>query len=256
MLSKGNLKFVQSLRIKKHRDIHQQFIIEGDKLVTGFLHSDWIVTQLLATSEWLEQQSEWVKKKPEQTIEITHHELNKISAHKTPNQVMAVAKKLDYSMNWKEISSHLTIFLDEIQDPGNFGTILRIASWFGINNVVCSISTVDLYNPKVVQATMGALLKVKVHYVEPVPFLTEFSKSGVPVYGTLPGGKSIYETPLVQKGVIILGNESHGISNELSSFITDEISIPEFGSFGKEIESLNVAVAAGIICSEFRRREN
>lgn len=223
--------------------------------MTGFLHSDWIVTQLLATSEWLEQQSEWIKKKPEQTIEITLRELKKISTHKTPNQVMAVAKKLDHSMNWKEISSHLTIFLDEIRDPGNFGTILRIASWFGIKNVVCSISTVDLYNPKVVQATMGALLHVKVHYIEPIPFFTEFSKSGLPVYGTLPEGNSIYETPLEQKGVIIFGNESHGISNDISSFITDEISIPEFGPSGKEIESLNVAVAAAVVCSEFMRKK-
>ena len=223
--------------------------------MTAFLHSDWIVSHLFATADWLAKKQEEIKKEPGQTVEITLRDLNKISAHKTPNQVMAVVRKFDYTMKWEEISSNLTLFLDDIQDPGNFGTILRIAAWFGINNVVCSISTVDLYNPKVIQATMGAILQVNVHYVEPAPFFDEISSLNLPVYGTVPEGKSIYTTTLQQKGVIILGNESHGISNHLSSFVTDEISIPEPDPSGHEIESLNVAVAAGIICSEFRRRE-
>jgi len=254
MLSKKNLKLIQSLKYKKQRDIHQQFIVEGDKVVRDLLHSDWEIPHLFATPEWLSHLPAGDKKKPGQITELSDRELKKISTLITPNRVLAVVMKPEYSISWEEIASDLTLFLEEIQDPGNLGTILRIAAWFGIKNVCCSTATADIYNPKVVQATMGALLFVKVHYVESVPFLRECSERGIPVYGTYLHGNTIYETSLAYNGLIVLGNESRGISGDCSTFVTEKISIPGFGSHGKAMESLNVAVAAAIVCSEFRRR--
>ncbi len=254
MLSKRNLKFIQSLRFKKQRDIHRQFIIEGDKVVKDLLHSDWEIPYLFATPDWLSQLPAGDKKKPGQIAELSDRELKKISTLKTPNKVLAVVMQPQYSLNWEEIASDLTLFLEEIQDPGNAGTILRIAAWFGIKNVCCSRSTADIYNPKVVQATMGALLFVKVHYVESVPFLRECSERGIPVYGTYIHGKNIYEASLAQNGLIVLGNESRGISGDCYPFVKEKISIPGFGSYERGMESLNVAAAGAIVCSEFRRR--
>jgi TrmH family RNA methyltransferase len=255
MLSKENVKFIQSLRLKKQRDIHQQFIIEGNKLVVDFLNSDWEISHLLGTTEWIAQIPARVRKKPGQITEISDNELKRLSSLKTPNQVLAVVRKPEYSMNWEEIISDLSIVLDKIQDPGNFGTILRIAAWFGIKNVICSLSTVDLYNPKVIQATMGALLHVKIHSVDLVKFLTKFSETGLPVYGTDLHGKNIYESHLKHIGIIIFGNESRGICDEYTPFVSEKIGIPGFGPPGKKIESLNVAVAAAVVCSEFMRRK-
>ncbi len=223
-------------------------------MVKDLLHSDWRVTHLLGIAEWLSQLSEGDRKKTDQITEVTDHELKKISTLKTPNRVLAVARKPEYSLSWEEIPSELTLFLEEIQDPGNLGTMLRIAAWFGIKNVCCSLSTADIFNPKVIQATMGALLFVKVHYVESVPFLKECSERDIPVYGTFLEGTSIYEANLTSGGLIILGNESRGISNDCSRFVTERISIPGFGSHGTAMESLNVAAAAAIVCSEFRRK--
>lgn len=255
MLSKNNLKFIRSLRLKKHRDIHRQFVIEGDKVVRDLLHSDWEIIHLFATPEWLSQIPAQDMKKPGQVTELSDRELKKISSLKTPNRVLAVVMKHEYLLNWEEMASDLTLFLDGIQDPGNTGTILRIAAWFGIKNVCCSTNTADVYNPKVIQATMGALLFVKVHYVDPVLFLRECSDKNIPVYGTFLEGKSIYEANLTSNGLIILGNESRGISDDCSRFVTERIAIPGFGSPGTAMESLNVAIAAAIVCSEFRRRD-
>jgi TrmH family RNA methyltransferase len=254
MLSKKNLKFIQSLRYKKQRDNHRQFIVEGDKVVKDLMNSDWEIPHLFATPEWLSRLLAGDKKKPGQITELSDRELKKISTLKIPNHVLAVVMKPEYSISWEEIASDLTLFLEEIQDPGNLGTILRIAAWFGIKNVCCSKATADIYNPKVVQASMGALLWVKVHYIEPVSFLRECSARGIPVYGTYLDGKNIYGASLVKNGLVVLGNESRGISGDCSPFVTEKISIPGFGSPGRTIESLNVAVAAAIVCSEFRRR--
>jgi len=254
MLSKNNLKFIRSLRSKKQRDIRRQFIIEGDKVVKDLMHSDWEVTHLFATPEWLSQLPSRDVKKPGQITEVSDRDLQRLSTLKTPNRVLAVVTKPEYTLDWKEVLSDLTIFLDEIQDPGNVGTILRSAAWFGIKNVCCSTTTADVYNPKVVQATMGALLLVKVHYVEPVPFLRECEDRRVPVYGTYPDGQDIYDLPLAKSGLVIFGNESRGITGNCSPFVTKRISVPGFGARERAMESLNVAVAAAIVCSEFRRR--
>ena len=255
MLSKGNIKFIHSLRLKKQRDIHQKFIVEGDKLVKEFLQSGWTVSYLFACPGWLADLPAGFVDKPELLHEVSAPELRKISTLTTPNQALAVIEKPDFRINPDDINNGFTLLLDDIQDPGNLGTILRIAAWFGISNVVCSPSTVDVFNPKVVQATMGALLYIEVHYMNTTEFLSEFSQSGLSVYGTFPQGKSIYETKLERKGIIILGNESQGISNELRQYVTQQISIPGYGPFSSRIESLNVAVAASIICAEFRRQE-
>lgn len=255
MLSKGNIKFIKSLRLKKQRDIHQKFIVEGDKLVKEFLHSDWIVSQLVTIPEWITSLPAGLAEKPDQVVETTTRELKKISTLITPNQALAIIEKPDFPIDWEELKGGISFFLNDIQDPGNLGTILRIAAWFGINNVICSDSTVDLYNPKVVQATMGALLHVKVHYVNVKEFIPEFLRTGLPVYGTYPKGNNIYETKLETRGMIILGNESQGIPKNFDPYVTQRISIPGFGPHSKEIESLNVAVSASIIGAEFRRRE-
>ena len=255
MINKGSIKFIHSLRLKKQRDIHQKFVVEGDKLVKEFLSSDWHISELFGLPEWLTKLSSEIIEKPGQVHEVTDLELKKISTLITPNQALAIVEKPDYTLNLEELKREISLLLCDIQDPGNLGTILRIAAWFGIHNIVCSHSTVDLFNSKVVQATMGAILHVNVHYVNAKEFLSDFSKTGLPIYGTDHRGKNIYEANLETKGIIIMGNESQGIPTDFDQYVNPWISIPGYGSHSKKIESLNVAVATAIVCAEFRRRE-
>ena len=172
--------------------------------------------------------------------------------------MLAVCEIPKYELNLESLKGKLTLVLDDIKDPGNLGTIIRIADWFGIENIVCSPETVDVFNPKVVQATMGSISRIMVHYVPLMEFLEVQSlKFKVPVYGALLEGKNIYNEKLSTEGLIVIGNESKGISEKLLPFITEKISIPTFSHYksnGGEAESLNAAIATSIICSEFRRR--
>lgn len=247
MLSKNKVKYIQSLSIKKYRDRNQVFVAEGEKLIgelLPFFRPEIMIvdpnnSQLKASNNNVEY------------IEASLKEIQKISNLSTARPAIAVFQKKSVTLDYDEINQSLSLVLDGIQDPGNLGTILRIADWFGLKNVICSDDTVDVYNPKVVQATMGALARVNVHYLSLNDF---FNKVEVPVYGTFLEGDNIYTSPLSETGVIVMGNEGNGIRPDVSSFITKKLLIPSYPADAQNVESLNVSVATSVICAEFRRR--
>ncbi|HAF30806.1 MAG TPA: RNA methyltransferase [Bacteroidales bacterium] len=256
MLSKNKIKFINSIKKRKYRDIHQCFFAEGEKLVDELLNSNVQTTDIYATADWINSNQQKIKIQPEiEVCEISEAELNKISSLSTPNKVFAIAKQQKYKYELKEIHQELNLFLENIKDPGNLGTILRIADWFGIKNLFCTNESVDMYNPKVVQATMGAIFRTKVHYVESKEFISELNKlENFNIYGTFLEGNNIYSETLSENGLIIMGSESHGISKELSSIINQKLFIPNYPLDSESSESLNISVATAIVCSEFRRR--
>ena len=256
MISKSQVQYLRSLAIAKFRGLNRQFIAEGPKLVGELLSSYYDCEKIFAMPEWIESNLEKVREKTT-VIEISQDELHRISAQKNPNQVLALINIPDQQCFSPEIlNSNLVIMLDGINDPGNLGTIIRTAEWFGINHIVCSANCADVYNPKVVQATMGSVFRVRVWY-EPLKNILQNLSAEIQVYGTLLDGKNVYQTDLSETGVVIIGSESHGISKELWPFITTRIRIPGYPSDDViTAESLNASVAAAIVVGEFRRRLN
>jgi len=249
MLSKNQIKFIKSLALKKYRDESGCFLAEGNKLVADLL--PYFDCELLCCeSSWLATQGDI---KASQTVIAETGEISKASLLKNPQQVIAVFKQPQCKLNTIELSEKLSLVLDRIQDPGNLGTIIRIADWFGIENIICSFDTADVYNPKTVQATMGALARVKVHYMDLVDFLSK--NKNMPIYGTFLTGTNIYTKTLSHKGLIVMGNEGNGISPEIEQFINEKLYIPNYPVGKATSESLNVAVATAITCAEFRRRQ-
>jgi len=254
MLSKNKTKFINSIKKKKYRELYHCFFAEGEKLVDELLRSKIQITDILSTSEWLEKNKQNIPSEIE-ISEITDAELKKISSLSTPNKVLAIAKQPELCYKNYEIQNDLSIVLDNINDPGNLGTIIRIADWFGIKNIFCSKESVDSYNPKVVQASMGALYRVKIHYVDLDLFLPQFSEiENFKIFGTFLEGENIYNVKLCNNGFIIMGSESHGISDYIKPHVNKKLFIPNFPGDIKTSESLNISVATAIICSEFRRR--
>jgi len=237
MLSKNEVKYIQSLCHKTQRDEAGLFIAEGPKLATELLHSGFQIKMVYATRHWIEQQP--AANFP--LTEITTHELERISQLQTPNQVLVVAHQ-KVSSHEPVLTHTITLVLDGIQDPGNMGTIIRTADWFGIQQMVCSPECADVYNPKVVQATMGSIGRVS-HWVKPLQ--TWLQQVKLPVYGALLNGESIYTSNRPGRAVIIIGSEGRGITENLLPYITHPITIPRIG----KAESLNAAVATGIILS-------
>ena len=184
----------------------------------------------------------------------SYEELKKISTLKAPHNALAVVPMFNHRYKPEDLHTGLTVALDFVQDPGNLGTIIRGAAWFGIKDIVCSCDCVDVYNPKVIQATMGAILNVRVHYLDLKDFLESAAEKFIPVFGTLLDGESIYDHPLGKNGIILLGNESKGISEKLISFVTQKLMIPRFSGTAHGIESLNVGMAASVVFSEFLRK--
>lgn len=250
MLSKNKIKFIRSLEQKKFRKESGCFIAEGNKLVAD-LSGHFHCKILLATVHWLESNSNI---EAEEIIEVTKEELSRTSLLKTPQDVLAVFEIPTYSTDKEKPEKELCLALDDVQDPGNLGTIIRIADWFGITDIFCSKGTVDAFNPKTVQATMGALARVRLHYCDLKGLITGLKET--PVFGTFLDGDDIYNKELSKNGLIIMGNEGNGISNEISELINNRILIPNFPKGTETSESLNVAVATAIVCSEFRRRMN
>lgn len=250
MLTKNQAKFISSLKLKKNRDEHGLFVAEGTKIVSEMLNSGIKVKQLFSSSNF----QLTIFNYHIDVIRIKENELKKISSLSTPNEVLAVCEIPNYKLNLKELGSKLSLVLDTVQDPGNLGTIIRIADWFGIENIICSNETVEVYNPKVIQATMGSIARVKVHYTDLAKFLQDAKakKPDLKIYGALLDGENMYSKKLAEKGLIVMGNESKGISELLVPFITDKIFIPNYGSGA---ESLNVAIATSVICAEFRRKK-
>ena len=241
MLSKNQIKLISSLQQKKHRFANQLFFAEGVKVIQELVKSNFELEHLYTTNEDFNDIA------PHKRSVISENELNKISALSTPNTCLAVFK---IPLEQKIIESGLVLALDSIRDPGNMGTILRLCDWFGIQQLICSKETVDIYNPKVVQATMGSIARVNVNYVDLDAFIT---KTKLPVFGTFMDSENIYKTTLPQEGIIVMGNEANGISENIEKLITKRLTIPRFGDL-QITESLNVATATAIILSEFRRQ--
>jgi TrmH family RNA methyltransferase len=251
MLSQRQKKLIASMANKKFRDEYKLFLAEGPKIVSDLIVSG-MKPRLICAAPGKELPKVLDHFK---IIEISQKELDSISFQITPQQVLALFEQPKYTINYNAIKQELALVLDGIQDPGNLGTIIRMADWFGINNIICSKDTVDVFNNKVVQATMGALAWVRVHYADLAEFLGTYTKScSNPVYGTFLEGNNLYQEKLLTPSVIVLGNEGRGIRDNIAEYITDKITIPMYsGSRGSE--SLNVGVSAAIVCAEFRRVE-
>lgn len=248
MLSKNKIKYIRSLELKKNRKEERVFVAEGHKLV-GDLLGHFTCRLLLATRTWLDNHKHVVA---QEIIEVTYEELTKASLLKTPQDVLGVFEQPCHDIRPEAISQSLCLALDDIQDPGNLGTIIRLADWFGIEHIFCSQGTVDAYNPKTVQATMGALARVKLHYCDLRALMD--SIGNVPIYGTFLDGKNIYEEQLSENGLIVMGNEGNGISREIAQAVNKRLYIPNYPPQRETSESLNVATATAIVCAEFRRR--
>ena len=245
MISKSQISFIKSLQQKKIRKEHGLFIVEGLKSISEFIRSGYTADTIFYTENVMPKLgnlSQNIK-----LIEISTSDLSKISALTSPQQILALINIPEYrGLTTQMLKGSFTIALDGIQDPGNLGTIIRTADWFGMKLLICSEDTVDVYNSKVVQATMGSLSRVHVEYTDLDKFLQH---SNVPVFGALLDGKSIYETNFGSEGIVVLGNEGNGIRPEIINRIAYPVTIPRFGN----AESLNVAICASIFCSEMRR---
>jgi TrmH family RNA methyltransferase len=256
MISKTKIKFIKSLQNKKVRDEEKLFIIEGDKLVREFLAAKFPVRMLIAKSEFINSLQPEVVQNLNEIEAVSYEQLKLISTLKTPHNALAVVQMPESKLIMAEIIKQFCVALDFVQDPGNMGTIIRAAGWFGIKNIVCSFDCVDVYNSKVIQASMGALLHVNVFYADLKILCTYAINNSVPVFGTMLDGKSIFDHKLDNKGIILLGNESKGISEELIPFITEKIKIPKYSNAKEGIDSLNVGMAASVVFSEFIRKSD
>lgn len=254
MISKSKSNFIITLQNKKIRDEEKLFVIEGDKLVKEFLQAEKKIRILVAKPEFIRSLPENLTRSISDIQEVTFEELKHISTFKTPHNALAVVPIPELKMDSSRLLNQLCVGIDFVQDPGNLGTIIRAAAWFGIKNIVCSPDCVDVYNPKVIQASMGAILHVNVYYSDLKKLAILANERNIPVFGTMLEGASIYNHKLDNKGIILLGNESKGISEELIPLITEKIMIPKFSNEAEGIDSLNVGMAASIVFSEFLRK--
>lgn len=245
MLTKATAKLIQSLKDKRHRQESGLFVIEGAKILAEVPDSKITLKSLFATRSWLEVNETFFPNVDK--VEVTEQQLKQISFLQTPQQVLALAYLPQPSVRMDEWQSGFTIVLDTLQDPGNLGTIIRIADWYGIQHIVCSRESVDVHNPKVIQATMGSFLRVEVVYTDLEEF---FTHNTLPVYGALMNGESLYTTTLAPKALLLIGNEGTGIDASLMKFISHPITIPRIGG----AESLNAGIATAILCDAYARQ--
>lgn len=255
MLSRQQIKFVNSLYQKKFRREHGCFVAEGSKLVEELLQSRLHCSGVYATGNWIEKKHKLLNLEEAKCIEVSENELSRISTLTTPNQALAIFEIPEYSYDPGTADREIVLMLDSLKDPGNLGTILRTADWFGIQHVICSLGTVDLYNPKTIQATMGSVARVQVYYLNLIEVLY-VNRKEIPVYGSLLQGKPLDNFVAGKNGFILIGNEAHGISPEIQAYITHPLLIPSYSDGVSGIhrpESLNAAIAAAILCWEFRK---
>ena len=247
MISKAKIKYINALDQKKYRNKEQVFVAEGPKVVGDLLvkHSP---KMLVHTEAWTPP---YIADEYEEFI-VSEEELRKLSFLQHPQDVLAVFPQKQAEEHI-ELDDNLILALDGVQDPGNLGTIIRIADWFGITQIICSKDTVDVFNPKVVQATMGSIAHVTINYVDLLSFLKQIPEN-IPIYGTVLDGEDVYKKKLNNNGIIIMGNEGKGISEPIKALITERLFIPNFTNGRETAESLNVAIATAITCSEFKRR--
>ncbi|PID94150.1 MAG: RNA methyltransferase [Bacteroidetes bacterium] len=251
MLTKNQLKLLRALRHKKYRDQHRLFLAEGIKVVQDLMDASFPIEEIFATTTWIEKHAQTIHQIPLNCV--TEKELQQISTLKTPHQVVATCP-LKQAVK-KEVlpllvKQQITLYLDAIRDPGNLGTIIRTANWFGITHLFCSPDTVDQYNPKVVQATMGALAGVNLTYITAEELFSKHPKE-VPIYGMSLTGTAIHTIQPPQNGILIIGSESHGISEEINKWVTHQITIPSATPGKTQAESLNAAIAASIALYHF-----
>lgn len=238
-ISKNKIKFLRSLGLKKNRLKENLFLVEGEKIVQEALQYSRQEIQEI----YVEKGSDlnWLNDFGN-VFEMTSTEASQISSFKSPNKCIALLKYPNVESKNKDF----TLVLDQVQDPGNMGTIIRLADWFGVDDIVCSKDTADYLNPKVIQATMGSLFRTQVRYVDLNEYLSQDKR---PIYGALLDGENVYNKDLPKKAILVMGNEGNGISTEIQELISDKVLIPRFG----QAESLNVANATGILLSEFFR---
>lgn len=243
MLVKSQIKYIQSLGQKKHRDEASVFIAEGPKLAKELLDEvPEKVKEIFALKEWIDNNRIIIKENNIKVNEIASFELEKISHLKTPNQLLLLVDQFDHKAR-KTDNGKWSLCLDDIQDPGNMGTIIRIADWFGLENIICSETCADIYNPKVVQSTMGSIVRVNIFYTDIAAWLA--AQTDTRIYAAMLSGQSIHSVKYQKGGVLVIGNESKGISEEIQQLVNVKITIPQIG----KAESLNAAVATGILLS-------
>lgn len=240
MVSKNQIKLITSLQQKKFRQIHQLFLAEGVKVIQELLQSNFVLEHLYVTQNIFETISS------DKKTQISEQDLRRISCLSTPNNCLALFQIPEQK---PRNDKGIVVVLDDVRDPGNLGTIVRLCDWYGIHQIVCSEQTVDVYNPKVVQATMGSISRVSIAYLDLEKYLKRVS---VPIFGTFMDGKNVYKESLPQEGILVLGNEANGISEKIEKLVSDRLAIPRFGDL-QQTESLNVATATAIFLSEFKR---
>ncbi|TDQ19674.1 TrmH family RNA methyltransferase [Algoriphagus boseongensis] len=245
MLSKNTVKFIKSLHQKKYRSQSGQFFVEGEKSVLEVLDSDFLVDLLLVTENFQQKYARRLERFKGEKILVTQNQLEQVGQFQSNDSALAVVT-MKSNEAFTPTRDELILALDEVRDPGNLGTIIRIADWYGIKKMVFSLHTAEFYNPKVIQASMGSFTRVKFFYGD----LQEvFTKWRLPVYGAFLKGENIHEMKSISPGVIVMGNESNGISGEIEKLVNHKVTIPAFG----EAESLNVAIATAILCDNFKR---
>lgn len=248
MISKNKIKLIHSLEKKKYRNEEGMFVAEGPKMMEELL-GIWQPTYVAGTQEWFDRNT--LPDGIERDV-VTPVELERASLLRTPQQVLGLFTLPKHTADIASVAQkELCLALDGVQDPGNIGTIIRLADWFGITHVFCSEDTCDIFSPKAIQATMGAVARVQVHYTD---LAKELARTKAPIYGTHLDGENMYEKTLTSNGVIVMGNEGKGISKEVAELVTSRLYIPPFPSNRDKVESLNVAIATAIVCGEFRRQ--
>lgn len=252
MLSKAEIKRISRYKQSKFRNQDNLFIVEGEKMVAELLESACDIQSIYATAQWIDKNKSIIQAKgvANKTTEISEDDLGKISLLSTPNNVYSLVKI--QQENFSNQTKGLTIVLDGIKDPGNLGTIIRLADWYATERIICSPDCVDVFNPKTVQSTMGSIFRVKVEYTDLKTFLENLPKN-FPIYGSIvEGGENIYKKHFQEDSILIIGSESHGISPEIQQYVNHKITIPRFRTDNKP-ESLNASIATAIMISEIKR---
>ena len=244
-MTKAEIQLVRALADKRGRAEHGLFLAEGEKLIGELRASHLRVRRIYALEGIFAG---------EEVEVVTPRDMERLSQLKTPSNSLALVEIPHYRLKTADLRGQLTLALDEVQNPGNVGTIIRLADWFGIRDILCSEGTADCFNPKVVQATMGAILRVRVHYTPLAPLLAEAAAGGIPVYGTFLEGENIYAGELSPTGIVVMGNEGRGVTEAVARSVTRKLFIPPWPADRRGSESLNVAMATGIVCAEFRRQ--
>lgn len=244
-MTKAEIQLVRSLADKRSRDESGLFVAEGHKFIGELAASSLRIRKIFCLGELFAGPH---------VETVSPHDMERLSLLKTPSDSLALVEIPRRQFHPEHAARELVLALDQVQNPGNLGTIIRLADWFGIREIVCSPHSADCYNPKVVQATMGAILRVEVHYTELAPYLAQARKSGIPVYGTFLEGDNLYTAPLSDGGIVLMGNEGRGVTPEAAQHVSRKLFIPPYPADRSGSESLNVAIATAVVCAEFRRR--